>query len=479
MSSPLYGPVPISARKFFRLGLVGSVALKKSLSDFFNATDPTNPNQKDFRALIGTGPYKGEDISVGQVGFYAQDEYPASDRLNLTYGLRVDFPIYSTTPVDNAFSRSLTALDQNRQPETVDQSKLPGAKPLFAPRVGFNWNVVGDRHTQVRGGTGIFTGRVPFVWIGNVLSNPGANPNLFPAGPLRPTGSPGDSSTLQQSFDVNAVNPKFKWPQVWTTDLAIDHQLPGGLLGTLELVYGKDIHAIVMRNADLRAPVGTVPGPDGRPFYGSCVFAANCPTGLPPGGAELNPDGGAGIYVLDNTSDGHSVNVTAQLRKNFASGLSTSIGYSFTDARNNLKSTEIASVLWQNEPVKGDPNKPELSYSEFGPRHRIIGTATYTKAWSPSLKTRIGVFVEVGEGNRFAGNGGNRYSFIYSGDVNGDGQGGNDLIYIPRNQSEITFDQCTPPTCATTLTPQQQWDALNAFIGQDGYLSSHRGQIAD
>src|SRR5207253_9795668 len=115
---------------------------------------------------------------------------------------------------------------------------------------------------------------------------------------------------------------------------------------------------IVMRTADLRAPVATVPGPDGRPFYGSCVFgAANCPTGLPPGGAELNPDGGAGIYVLDNTSDGHSVNVTAQLRKNFASGLSTSIGYSFTDARNNLKSTEIASVLWQNEPVKGDPNK--------------------------------------------------------------------------------------------------------------------------
>src|SRR3989454_800813 len=446
-----------------------------SLDQFFLRTNP-GPNYQgkdstfiNFRGFpySASGPYKGEDISVGQLGFYLQDEYPVTDRLNLTYGLRVDFPMYFTNPVDNPFSRSLTALDANGNPEIVDQSKLPNAAALWSPRLGFNWNASGERSTQVRGGTGIFTGRVPFVWIGNVLSNPAANANLFPAGPLRPTGSPGDSSTLQQSFDVNAVNPKFKWPQVWTTDLAIDHQLPGGLLGTLELVYGKDIHAIIMRNADLKAQVGTLPAPDGRPYFGGA------------GNNSLNPSlGGAGIYVLDNTSDGHSVNVTAQLRKNFASGLSTSIGYNFTDARNNLKSTEIASVLWQNEPVKGDPNKPELSYSEFGPRHRIVGTATYTKAWSPSFKTRFGVFVEVGEGNRFGGAGGNRYSFIYSGDVNGDGQGGNDLIYIPRTQGEIQFDTCASG-CGANVTPQQQWDALNAFIGQDGYLSSHRGQIAD
>src|SRR5207249_3713762 len=234
--------------------------------------------------------------------------------------------------------------------------------------------------------------------------------------PLRPTGSPQDSSTLAQSFDVNAIDPKFKWPQVWTTDFAVDHQLPGGLLGTLEVVYAKDVHAIFMRNADLRTPLRNLPGPDGRKFYGGCVFKpADCPVGSGAGGSELTPNFGAGIYVLDNTSEGHSINVTAQLRKNFASGLSTSLAYGFTDARNNLKSTEIASVLWQNEPVKGDPNKPELSYSEFGQRHRIIGAATYTKTWSSSLKTRIGVFVEVAQGNRFAGAGGNRYSVIYSG----------------------------------------------------------------
>src|SRR5437867_3944202 len=460
-----------------------------SVDEFFRRTDPNSPTATDsfidFNALIGSGPYKGEDISIGQLGIYLQDEYPASERLNLTYGLRVDFPLYFTSPVDNPYSRGLPALDQFRDPETVDQSKLPGATPLWSPRIGFNWNVSGDRRTQMRGGSGIFTGRIPFVWYGNVISNPGANPNLYPTGPLRPTGSSSDSSSLQQSFDVNAMAQNFKWPQVWTSDLAIDHQLPWGLLGTLELVYAKDLNAIVMRNADLKPLQGTLAAPDGRPFFGGCVLArhpapaTNCPAGSGPGGSELANDGGAGIYVIDNTSKGHSINVTAQLRKNFASGLSASLGYSFTDARNSLKSTEIASVLWQNEPVKGDPNNPELGPSEFGQRHRIIGSATYSKAWSPTFTTHIAMIVEVAEGSRFAGAGGNRYSFLYSGDVNGDGQGGNDLIYVPRSQSEIEFDTCTPPACGANVTPQQQWDALNAFIAQDGYLSSHRGHIAE
>src|SRR5437879_13786577 len=207
-----------------------------------------------------------------------------------------------------------------------------------------------------------------------------------------------------------------------------------------------DVHAIDMRTADLVAPVSTRPAPDGRPFFGGARNNSLNPAAL----------GGAGIYVLDNTTAGHSLSITAQLRKTFVFGLGASLGYSFTDAKNNLKSTEIASVLWQNEPVKGDPNNPELGYSEFGARHRIVGSATYTKSWSPTLKTRLGVFVELGQGNRFAGNGGNRYSFIYSGDVNGDGQGGNDLIYIPRNQSEIVLDPIRDTAGNLVVSSQQQ-----------------------
>ena len=436
-----------------------------SLQEFFDATTPGSPTFKDFRAMIGTGPFKGENIHVGQLGVYAQDELLASERVNLTFGLRVDFPMYFTDPVDNPFSRGLTALDENREPETVDQSNLPGATALFSPRVGFNWNASGDRRTQVRGGTGIFTGRVPFVWIGNVISNPGANPNLPDAfNPTPDTVFTSDDAILQRSFDLNAMVSDFKWPQTWVTDVAVDQQLGGGFLGTLEVIYGNDINNVIVRNADLVAPVRTLP--DGRPYYGGA------------GANELNPDGGAGIYVLDNTDEGHNLNLTAQLRKTFDFGLNATVAYSFTEAKNNLRSTEIASVLWQSQPVQGDPNNPELSHSEFGQRHRIVGGATYVKSWSPSLRTSVGLFVEVAEGNRFAGAGGNRYSFLYSGDVNGDGTGGNDLIYIPRDQSEITLADC-PSGCGANVTAQQQWAALDAFIEQDDYLRSHRGEIAE
>ena len=432
-----------------------------SLNEFFAATDPANPDRLDFNSYVGSGWYKGEKISVGQASAYAQDEFLMSDRFTLTAGVRVDVPLYFTDPVDNPFSRGLTALDENRNPEVVDQSRLPSARAMFSPRIGFNWNAAGERSTQVRGGTGIFTGRVPFVWIGNVISNPGANPNLYPAKDPIFTG---DSSSLAQSFDLNAMDRNFKWPQIWTTDLAIDQQLPWNLLGTVEVIYGKDLNAVYMRNADLVKPVRTLK--DGRPYYGGA------------GNNELNPDGGAGIYVIDNTDEGSNFNLTAQLRKTWSPNLSASVAYSYNTAKNNLKSTEIASVLWQNQPVQGDPNRPELSYSEFGQRHRIIGSLFAGKTWSPKLRTQFGVFVEVAEGNRFAGSGGNRYSFLYSGDVNGDGQGGNDLVYIPASQSEIKFATYTPPGGASQ-SAQQQWDAFNAFIEQDPYLRNHRGQIAE
>ena len=137
-----------------------------------------------------------------------------------------------------------------------------------------------------------------------------------------------------------------------------------------------------MRNADLVRPVRTLP--DGRPYYGGA------------GNNELNPDGGAGIYVIDNTNKGYSFNATGQLRKTLGNA-NVGVGYSFTDAKNTLKSTEIASVLWQNQPVKGDPNKPEESWSEFGQRHRLIGDATYAKTWNDRFRTSVGAFMQPHE----------------------------------------------------------------------------------
>jgi hypothetical protein len=449
---------------FFLPGSIFVGSTFSSVQEFLDATDPANPNQKDFNAMVdfaGAGPFKGELIDVGQFSLYLQDEFFATSRLTVTGGMRVDFPTYFTDPVANPFSIGLTARDENGNAEVVDQSKLPGAKAMLSPRLGFNWDVNGDQSMRLRGGTGIFTGRVPFVWVGNVISNPGANPNLFPTGPAIPTRK---GSVLQQSFDLNAMDPDFRWPQTWTTNVAVERVLPWAMNGTLELLYSKDVNNVFMRNADLAAPVRTLP--DGRPYYGG--FGNN----------ELNPDGGAGIYVIDNTDKGYSFNVTAQLRKALGDVGTAGLGYSFTTAKNALKSTEIASVLWQNQPVQGNPNRPEQSYSEFGQRHRIVGDASYVKRWSERLRTQIGVFMEIAEGNRFAGAGGNRYSFIYSGDVNGDGTGGNDLIYIPRDPNDIALDDLVRNN-VVVLTAAEQRTRLEAFIQQDEYLSTHRGQIAE
>lgn len=443
----------------FRHGLFGlpfAATTFFSLDDFFAATDPSNPNQIDFTGMIGSGPYKGEKFNIGQIGIYVQDQWVASPRLTLTAGLRVDLPRYFTDPVANPYSRSLNLLDENDDPVTLDQADLSSVA-LWSPRLGFNWDAHGDRSTQVRGGTGLFSGRPPFVWAGNVYSNPGANPNIgsppvVTSGP-RP-GSDGENFVLQQSFDLNGMVPDFKWPQLWQTNVAVDHQLPGGLIGTAEVIYGRDVNAIVMRNYDLVTPQRTLP--DGRPYFGG--FGAN----------ELNNAGaGDGVYVIDNVGEGWNYTITGQLRRFWAAGHSLSASYTFLDARNNLKSTEIASVLFQQQPVQGDPNNPGLSYSEFGPRHRFVLSGSYVRPWSDRLRTTIGFFFEAAQGNTFRGAGGNRYSFTYSGDVNGDGSGGNDLIYIPRSQNEIRLDN------------PSQWAALNAFIEQDDYLSQHRGEIAE
>lgn len=464
----LFGPIPPSfgVNSFF------------SLDEFFEATDPTSASFVDMNSLVGGGPFKGEKIHIGQISAYAQDEYMISDQFNVTFGLRVDMPMYFTDPEPNPYSTGLSLLDEDDNPETVDQADLAGGVPLLSPRIGFNWDVYGDRSTQVRGGIGVFTGRVPFVWIGNVITNPGSNPNLYsPFSPSNPpvivtregasedptalNGGPEEDTILQQSFDLNAMDEDFNWPQVLTLDIGFDHQLPWDLLGTLEFIYSKDINAVFIRNADLRAPISTLK--DGRPYYGGFGFN------------ELNemfPFEGAGAYVIDNTDEGWNYNLTAQLRKTFDSGLNASLSYTYMQARSLLKSTEIASVLFAESPVQGDPNKPTLGFSEFGQRHRIIGAATYTKTWSERYATHFGVFVEIAEGNTFMGSGGNRYSFTYAGDVNGDGSVLNDLIYIPNNatdRNEILF--------AHSIA--QQASDFNAFIDQDDYLSEHRGEIAE
>ena len=165
---------------------------------------------------------------------------------------------------------------------------------------------------------------------------------------------------------------------------------------------------MIVRNADLVAPVRTMP--DGRPYFGGA------------GANELNPDGGAGIYVLDNTSEGYNFNVTAQLRKAFAFGLSASCGLQLHPGQEQpeVHRDRERAVAEPAGAGRSQPARAQLTPSSAS------GTASWAapRTSSPgrrAFRTSVGLFVEVAEGNRFAGAGGNRYSFVYSGDVNGDG----------------------------------------------------------
>ena len=410
-----------------------------SVADFLAATDPNSPSFRDFNAEVATAtaPFALAETNVAQAALYGQDEIQATRDLKVTVGLRVDMPIYFTDVPTNQALTQITFRDGQGNPEKLDVGEFPAVRPLFSPRVGANWDVNGDRSTQVRGGTGIFTGRLPFVWLGNQVSNQGVDD---PAG----VGT------------VNVTAGDFRWPQVWKTNVAVDQRLPFGLVGTLEGIYGKDLNAIYVRNANLAASAGTS-RLDGRPVFPGAT-----------GGSPLLNANAGGAYVLDNTDEGYQYSLTAQLRRAFAAlggHLSTSLAYTFSEAKDVMTSTEIAQFVFEGNAISGNPNTPELAHSQFGLRHRAIGSAAFRTDYG-RFGTTLGLFFETGQGDRF--------SYTYAGDLNGDGVGGNDLMFIPDQATDLNLVNADGgPASASAYT------ALDAFIAQDDYLSSHRSEIAE
>ena len=430
------------------------------LADFFANTRPgtatnPNPNFLDLNAQAAAGgklPIKQVDVTVAQLGLYVQDEYQVNPALKLTLGVRADLPIYGTSVAPNAQISAATFKDANGNSTKVDVSELPKSTPLFSPRLGFNYTSQNDgAKTQVRGGTGIFTGRIPFVWISNQASN----------------ATFGDYYTYQ----INSTGRDFKFPQVWRSNLAIDQELPGGIIATLEAIYSKDINAVVHRNYNLVTPTQTLSGANGgdnRQIYPATGPRLNSFNG--PNGQFTFLD--AGVIGLENTNQGYQYSLTGQLRKEFANGFYGSAAYTYSKAKDLTSNPgEIAGDAFQRLPVVGNPNQPQLSYSDFGLRHRVIAAAGRRFAYADNkLGTTLGLVFEAGQGNRF--------SYTYAGDLNRDGIDGNDLIFVPANQGQVNL---VPYTNAggQTVTAAQQWQQLDAYINQDDYLSTRRGGYAE
>ena len=419
-----------------------------SVQEFLNTTK----TDVDFNQEVSDAQkndYAWSSVNVAQLGVYVQDEFSVSDNLTLTAGLRVDVPIYLNSVDPDADIQNFDGwVDSQGNAAKVDPSQWPKANLLWAPRFGFNWDVTGDKKIQLRGGSGIFTGRIPFVWMGNQASNAKFTPGY--------------------TFQINATEEGFKFPQVWKNDLAVDIKFGKGWTATVEALYSKDINAVVHRNYNMLKPSSKLSGTgDDRAIFGG-FNEVNIYSSSSNPATFLD----AGAIVLENVKEGYQSSITGELKKAFDFGLSLNASYTYLVSKDYTSiPAEIAADAFQRNPVIGDPNQPMFSWSRYGLKHRIISTIMYAKEYK-NMVSNFAIFFEAGQGNR--------YSYTYAGDLNQDAIANNDLIYVPQNASDIHFGTIDGSGNGVEATDAAaQWSALDAFIEQDSYLKTRRGMYAE
>ncbi|HET9454069.1 MAG TPA: TonB-dependent receptor [Gemmatimonadaceae bacterium] len=425
-----------------------------------------------------------QPLEVNTLSLYAQDQWRVNDKLRLTGGIRLDRSAFGETGFTNTVANALTFRDEDGNSVQYATEKLPDPKILFSPRFGFNYDVLGDRTFQVRGGTGLFSGRPAYVWVSNQIGENGVltgfqqldnttarpfhpDPDHYKPAASTITGAPASS------FGLALTDPDYKFPQLWRTNIAADKRLPWGLVGTGEFLYSKDINGTYYIDANLSAADGAFAGPgDTRPRWS----VDDCPTVA--GTQQRINCNVTNAIVLKNQNVGYAWNASASLEKPFGLGTFLKAAYSYGVSKNTVDAGSIAFGSWNNNQHSGNPNDPGLGFANASPGHRLFLAGSVRRDFIRFGATTAAIFWEM------RNNGSSSYT--YSGDLNGDGGTSNDLIYIPKDASEMNFEQftCTPTTngnCATTttFTVAQQVAAWEAFIQQDEYLSAHRGEYAE
>ena len=454
-----------------------------SLSDFMNNLAP-KLFSLNYSLVPGQDAVFSANLKVGQLGLYVQDEVNINPRFKLTYGIRIDRPVYPEQPLENPAITALPLYDKNGGVTNYNDGKWPKASWYLSPRAGFRWDVDGDKTMIVRGGTGIFTGRIPFVYLTNAPSTSGMyafgalvtsglqnflfnkdphayNPFYTPG--LDPTVFPKAAGTVAPSGGFAVIDPNFKFPQVWRTNLGIDKQLGNGWGLTFEALYTKDINDPVMRNANQKLTdtvVNVGPG-DVRGRFSTTSNTLR----------RLNA-GIANSVVLENTSKGGSVALTAQVSKNFSHGFYGSLAYTYTFSQDvTANPGSQAASVWSGNPTSGTQNDQQLSYSQYAVPHRIVATLSYRLEYIKHLASTFTFFYE--------GSSQGTYSYVYNGDLNQDGNSSSDLMYIPKDPSEIKFTALPANGTTPAFTAQQQSDAFFQYISKDHYLSHHMGQTSE
>lgn len=455
-----------------------SAYVYNSLADFYadansylaNPARTTSPvTLRTFQVRYNNIPGQVEPLQPLEVrtyGGYAQDEWNATPNVKITAGIRVDVPVFSATAFNNPVANALNFRDQNGATVQYNSGQLPKANPLFSPRIGFNWDVMGDRRTILRGGTGVFSGTPPYVWISNQLGQTGIltgfdqfnNTTARPFNPnpdaYKPTTVTGASAS---SFELDVTDPNYKFSQTWRTDVAADRRLPYGVVGTLEGIYGTELNGAYYIQANLPAAPSKFTGADQRVRW-------------PAGTNQINKNITA-AYVVSNANTGHSYTLSGSLLKQFENGFFAKAAYTYGVTKNSVDPGSTASANWNSNAIPNDPNNPGVGFSSFSPAHRAFLALSWRREYFRLGATSLSLFTE----GRTQGNA----SYTFSADANGDGAT-NDLIYIPRNTSEMNFVQYTATInkVPKTFSVADQQAAWEAYIVQDKYLSAHRGEYA-
>ncbi|MGG9960724.1 TonB-dependent receptor [Ferruginibacter sp. SUN106] len=455
-----------------------------SLTEFYNSVNDPTGNSKALRYAVQYSALKDGSFPYAKAGsndisLFVQDKWSVKKNFTLTYGIRFDNSSYTGSFDQNPDFAALTFANG----ATYDVGRKPKSALLVSPRLGLNWDVLGDKSLQVRGGGGIFSGPPPFVWISNQASNngvqfgsvikTGATAVAFNADPNANKPTAGAANT---AYSVALVDNKFKYPSVVKTSLAIDKKLKHDWVLTLEGTYTKDINAVYYSNVNLNETAAfALAGADNRLRYNTSTTTTlnNSSKYYFAGTSAANPNLGNAI-LMKNSSKGYSSTTTFRVQKTIKS-LYLSAAYTHSKSKNTAEGGSTAGSLWSGRAVSGtDPNEANLSNASWYQPHRVVAFASYKFNYAKYFATSFGLYFEA------APNG--VTSYIYNGDLNGDGNN-NDLIFIPAAANQINLVKSGSGglgtgTSTDTRTAAQQWAQLNAFISQDNYLSAHRGEVA-
>ena len=417
------------------------------------------------------------EMSTNQWSLYLQDNMSLSDRFRMSLGVRFELPSYPELK-DN-YNEEYYNLDFGGQHFRTDN--VPDASISFSPRVGFNWDITGEQNYILRGGTGLFVGRMPFVWLISAVGNSGMGQTSYIASQSK--GTIPDFTTSQEEMlrQINAtstttipgsptiLSEDLRMPKTWKASLAFDAKLPFGIDFTLEGIFNKDINPVVVSNRDIYWDgTSTIDLGHGDVRHLMAYYDAN-----------------HSAYVLENAgSKAYYMSLSAQLRKSFDFGLDLNASYTLSKAKSYTEGIgdQVSSAYNNYRNSINAVNDNELGYATYVAPSRLLLSASYKLQES---KNATSTFSLVYDGYQYAFLGDysySRFSYIFASNVNSDALAPGNLIYVPASREELNgwdFAESTFGKDKQAYTADMQRDDFWAYIQQDDYLKNRTGKYAE